>query len=146
MRTLLQDLRYGARTARRQPGFSFVVVLTLVGCVALLVGTMVVFVRFFGAFMAYLPVVMPVDGVGRFEEARRQLARDSTEYTRWVGLADVALWSVDAGFDPQQARSGDRVGLTGMSERAAEIGWIFWVESCPGQGTRIRVEKPSKGT
>lgn len=29
MRTLLQDLRYGARSARRQPGFSFVVVLTL---------------------------------------------------------------------------------------------------------------------
>jgi putative ABC transport system permease protein len=29
MRTLFQDLRYGARTARRQPAFSFVVVLTL---------------------------------------------------------------------------------------------------------------------
>jgi putative ABC transport system permease protein len=29
MRTLIQDLIYGARTARRQPGFSFVVVLTL---------------------------------------------------------------------------------------------------------------------
>src|SRR5690242_6840417 len=29
MRTLLQDLTYGARTARRQPGFSLVVVLTL---------------------------------------------------------------------------------------------------------------------
>lgn len=29
MRTLLQDLRFGARTARRQPAFSFVVILTL---------------------------------------------------------------------------------------------------------------------
>jgi putative ABC transport system permease protein len=29
MRTLLQDLTYGARTARRQPAFSFVVILTL---------------------------------------------------------------------------------------------------------------------
>jgi putative ABC transport system permease protein len=29
MRTLVQDLVYGARTARRQPGFSFVVILTL---------------------------------------------------------------------------------------------------------------------
>lgn len=29
MRTLLQDLRYGARTARRQPAFSLVVILTL---------------------------------------------------------------------------------------------------------------------
>jgi putative ABC transport system permease protein len=29
MRTMLQDLRFGARTARRQPAFSFVVILTL---------------------------------------------------------------------------------------------------------------------
>src|SRR5262249_8383998 len=29
MRTLWQDLRYGGRTARRQPAFSFVVILTL---------------------------------------------------------------------------------------------------------------------
>ena len=59
----------------------------------------------------------------------------------WMEIEDGGT-----GFDSQQARGGGRVGLTGMSERAAEIGWIFWVESCPGQGTRIRVEKPSKGT
>ena len=58
----------------------------------------------------------------------------------WMEIEDGGT-----GFDPEQARGGGRVGLTGMSERAAEIGWIFWVKSCPGQGTLIRVEKPSKG-
>jgi signal transduction histidine kinase len=46
-----------------------------------------------------------------------------------------------AGFDPQQAKGGGRVGLAGMRERAAEIGWTFEVASSLGQGTRVRVQK-----
>lgn len=45
------------------------------------------------------------------------------------------------GFDPQQVTGGGRMGLAGMSERAAEIGWILQVESAPNSGTCIRVKK-----
>jgi PAS domain S-box-containing protein len=44
------------------------------------------------------------------------------------------------GFDPASIRSG--VGLSGMRERASEIGGEFAVESGPGQGTRIKAEFP----
>jgi signal transduction histidine kinase len=46
------------------------------------------------------------------------------------------------GFDLQQAQRGDRLGLVSMAERAAEIGWKLRIDSSPGAGTRIRVEKP----
>jgi signal transduction histidine kinase len=46
-----------------------------------------------------------------------------------------------AGFDPQQAGGGGRLGLAGMRERAAAIGWTLRLESSPGLGTRIRVSK-----
>jgi signal transduction histidine kinase len=45
------------------------------------------------------------------------------------------------GFDLQQASSKGGVGLNGMRERAAEIGWSLKITSAPGAGTRIRVEK-----
>ncbi len=47
------------------------------------------------------------------------------------------------GFDPQRARPG--VGLPGMCERAADIGWHLTVESAPGAGTTLRVNKNSVG-
>lgn len=47
------------------------------------------------------------------------------------------------GFDLQQARDGGRMGLTSMQERAAEIGWDLRINTTPGAGTYIRVEKPS---
>jgi signal transduction histidine kinase len=49
------------------------------------------------------------------------------------------------GFDPRQIRGSSQMGLAGMSERAAGIGWTLRVESSPGGGTRIRVEKASGG-
>jgi signal transduction histidine kinase len=33
------------------------------------------------------------------------------------------------------------MGLTSMRERATEIGWDTQIQSSPGEGTRIRVEK-----
>jgi signal transduction histidine kinase len=57
----------------------------------------------------------------------------------WMVIEDQG-----AGFDPQQARKSGQVGIAGMRERAAEIGWGFEIESAPGQGTRIRVEKERK--
>jgi signal transduction histidine kinase len=45
------------------------------------------------------------------------------------------------GFEPTRAAGGGRMGLAGMKERAAEIGWSLQVASTPGNGTRIRVER-----
>jgi signal transduction histidine kinase len=44
------------------------------------------------------------------------------------------------GFDPASVREG--VGLSGMRERALELGGELEVESEPGGGTRVMVEVP----
>jgi signal transduction histidine kinase len=54
----------------------------------------------------------------------------------WVEIEDHGQ-----GFDLQQARRSGQVGLTSMRERADEIGWKLLIETSPGAGTRIRVEK-----
>jgi signal transduction histidine kinase len=50
------------------------------------------------------------------------------------------------GFYPQvaQGRQG-HLGLTGMAERARDIGWRLSVDSSPGAGTRLRVEENPPG-
>jgi two-component system, NarL family, sensor histidine kinase DevS len=48
------------------------------------------------------------------------------------------------GFDIQKARQ--RLGLTGMRERAKEIGGKFKLDSKPGQGTRIEIVVPLSRT
>lgn len=46
------------------------------------------------------------------------------------------------GFEPEKAvRDIQHVGLSGMAERARELGWELSIESKPGQGTCIRVEE-----
>jgi signal transduction histidine kinase len=50
-----------------------------------------------------------------------------------------------AGFNAQQSRGGDQMGMASMSDRAAEINWALGVESSPGQGTCIRAEKNPGG-
>lgn len=49
------------------------------------------------------------------------------------------------GFDTSQPPSGAAHGLAGMRERAAEIGWVFRLQSTPGGGTRVRLFKPANG-
>jgi len=49
-----------------------------------------------------------------------------------------------AGFDPE--RADDRgLGLDGMRERAAEVGWTLTVTSSPGAGTSVVAEEPGSG-
>ena len=46
------------------------------------------------------------------------------------------------GFEPEKVvRDIQHIGLSGMSERARELGWELSIESQPGQGTCIRVEE-----
>jgi signal transduction histidine kinase len=50
------------------------------------------------------------------------------------------------GFDPQtMSNRPGHLGLSGMSERAREIGWRLTVDSRPGRGTCIRVSESSRG-
>lgn len=95
----------------------------------------------------------PVEETGLFRIAREALnnvvkhARISQAVIR-LQLAGPLWMEIEDrgdGFDPQQVKGGDRMGLAGMRERAAEIGWTLRVESAPGNGTRIRVEKDPGG-
>jgi signal transduction histidine kinase len=58
----------------------------------------------------------------------------------WIEIVDNGQ-----GFDLQQPQGGGRVGLAGMHERAEEIGWNLIIQSGPGEGTHIRVEKKYPG-
>jgi signal transduction histidine kinase len=54
----------------------------------------------------------------------------------WMEVEDRGI-----GFDPQRTHGVGQVGLTGMRERAAEIGWKLELQSASGKGTNIRVLK-----
>jgi signal transduction histidine kinase len=63
-----------------------------------------------------------------------------------VGASSLEVEDGGLGFDSQAALGlRGHLGLAGMSERAAEIGWNLSIESRPGCGTRIRVEQNSPG-
>jgi signal transduction histidine kinase len=60
----------------------------------------------------------------------------------WIEVQDNGQ-----GFDSKpiqtSSQSGRQVGLSGMRERAEQIGWNLRVITSPGAGTSIRVEKPT---
>lgn len=58
----------------------------------------------------------------------------------WMEIEDHGV-----GFDPQRVGGDGRLGLAGMRERAAEIGWTLQVDSALGRGTRIRVAQGPGG-
>jgi signal transduction histidine kinase len=58
----------------------------------------------------------------------------------WMEIEDRG-----SGFDEQAVQAKGRLGLQGMRERAQEIGWCLEVQSSPGNGTRVRVEKERGG-
>lgn len=60
----------------------------------------------------------------------------------WVEIEDNGR-----GFNPQETYADGQLGLVGMRERAEEISWELSIQSAPGAGTHIRVEKmvPPKG-
>lgn len=66
-------------------------------------------------------------------EARIQL---HLEAPYWMEIEDKGQ-----GFNLEQAQRGNSVGLASMHERASEIGWEMVIETTPGEGTLIRVEK-----
>ena len=58
------------------------------------------------------------------------------------GQVLVTITDHGAGFDPQSAAIGGRLGLAFMRERVRLLGGIFEIDSAPGRGTSIRVRLP----
>ena len=54
----------------------------------------------------------------------------------WIEIEDDGK-----GFNLEHVEGSGRFGLAGMRERADEISWNLSIQSTPGVGTRIRVEK-----
>ena len=62
------------------------------------------------------------------------------------GDASLEVEDRGRGFPPEAGASErGHLGLTGMAERARELGWGLTVESQPGRGTRIRVAEHAAG-
>ena len=81
------------------------------------------------------------------QEALNNITRHAGVRTALVRLcldaprASLEVEDEGCGFDPQSLQQQAGFGLTGMVERAGEIGWEMEIQSRPGQGTRIRVEE-----
>jgi len=58
------------------------------------------------------------------------------------GQVLVTIIDHGAGFDPQSAAVGGRLGLAFMRERVRLLGGIFEIDSAPGRGTCIRARLP----
>jgi signal transduction histidine kinase len=58
------------------------------------------------------------------------------------GQVLVTITDHGAGFDPQSAAVGGRLGLAFMRERVRLLGGIFEIDSAPGRGTSIRARLP----
>jgi signal transduction histidine kinase len=54
----------------------------------------------------------------------------------WIEIEDNGQ-----GFNLEHAQKSGHLGLAGMRERAAEISWKLSIQSTPGVGTHIRLEK-----
>jgi signal transduction histidine kinase len=54
----------------------------------------------------------------------------------WIEIEDNGV-----GFNLEQIQGSGQLGLVSMRERSAEINWELSIQSTPGSGTRIRVEK-----
>lgn len=78
------------------------------------------------------------------QESLNNVIKHAHTEDAWVELnfnppAILEIRDVGPGFDISRQKSG--IGLSGMKERAAEIGWQLEIVSQPGQGTRILVKQ-----
>lgn len=79
-----------------------------------------------------------LNNIVKHAHASQAVIRLHLSTPQWIEISDDGQ-----GFDPAQSGAGTGMGLMGMRERAAEIGWILQLTSSPGAGTRIYVEKRS---
>ena len=77
-----------------------------------------------------------LNNVVKHAGAERTVVRLRTAPPRRLEIVDDGR-----GFDAEAARAGGGMGLRGMRERAAEIGWDLRVAPASGCGTRVLVEQ-----
>ena len=81
------------------------------------------------------------------QEALNNITRHAGVYQAQVRLhlispvASLEVVDKGCGFNLAESKGGRGFGLTGMAERASEIGWALEIKSYPGKGTHIRVSK-----
>lgn len=99
-----------------------------------------------------LPEVMPESSV-QIDQVYYRIAQESLENVVKHAQADQVSLQINVdqnqfwmkieddgvGFDPEQQRSLDTLGIRGMRERAAECGCHLEVSSQPGKGTTIKI-------
>jgi signal transduction histidine kinase len=77
-----------------------------------------------------------LNNVIKHSQASKVWLRLHLEMPYWIEIEDNGQ-----GFDLNQAEGSGRLGLAGMQERAIDIRWKLSIQSTPGTGTRIRIEK-----
>lgn len=80
------------------------------------------------------------------QEAVNNIVKHAQASHAWIRLHRAEPFWIEieddgCGFDQSQVQTSGRVGLASMRERAAEIGWSLRINTSPGAGTRVRVEK-----
>ncbi len=99
-----------------------------------------------------LPVARRAELLQIAREALSNMARHSraTQATILVEPVDsdlrLTISDNGRGFDPTQARSSTHQGLANMRARARDLGGTLTIQSGPGQGTRIIVRVPTRGS
>jgi PAS domain S-box-containing protein len=85
------------------------------------------------------------------QEALTNIARhadtDQVTVRMWTNAASLQMQIEDrgAGFDTRAVESSYQTsGITGMRERAIELGGNLFIDSAPGAGTRLYIELPLK--
>ncbi len=58
------------------------------------------------------------------------------------GRVNLMVEDDGVGFDPDEVRRGEHLGLLGLQERADALGGTMTLESAPGKGTAVVVEVP----
>jgi signal transduction histidine kinase len=85
------------------------------------------------------------------QEALTNVLRHAEAHNLHLELAtlpdrvEMTIWDDGRGFDPSHEPEG-RYGLIGMNERARLLGGTLTMCSDPGEGTRLEVVVPLKGS
>jgi signal transduction histidine kinase len=80
-----------------------------------------------------------LNNIVKHARASRSLIRLHLSEPYWMEVTDDGQ-----GFVVESAAMSGGVGLAGMGERAAEIGWDFEVRSAHGEGTSVRVIRKAR--